>query len=210
VGGRRWRSVQCLCEATRQPTMWCDDDVGVPRQRRAVVSNVDIDEIVRIMMDKTIVFDVANDDLRTAASSCHANNVDLHHPLHPLVDAWEYIVGLTMYGKRDGTRAVRGVGEALTRTTTKTKTFLDEGDVRITLRRSPNNNQPSRARGGGGQPQHRGGGGLPGAPGEGEGRQVGGFFLPVRDCRCTNGDGRGAGGPCIAHPCPGNAKREGR
>ena len=25
-----------------------------------------------------------------------------------------------------------------------------------------------------------------------------------------NGDGRGAGGPRIAHPCPGNAEREGR
>ena len=22
VGGRRWRSARCLCEATRQPTMW--------------------------------------------------------------------------------------------------------------------------------------------------------------------------------------------
>jgi hypothetical protein len=76
--------------------MWRDDDIIVPRRRRAVVLNVDIDAIVGIMTDDTIAFDVADDDLRAAASSCDANDVDLHHPLHPLVNAWEYIVGSTM------------------------------------------------------------------------------------------------------------------
>ena len=71
--------------------------------------------------------------------------------------------------------------------------------------------QPPR-RGRWSQPHHRGRGGSAGAPWEGEGRQVGGFVLPVRDCRCArgeDGDGRGAGSPRIAHPRPGNAEREG-
>jgi hypothetical protein len=38
--------------------MWCDDDDVVPRQQRAVLSNVNIDAIVRIMTDKAIAFDV--------------------------------------------------------------------------------------------------------------------------------------------------------
>ena len=76
------------------------------------------------MTDETISFDVADDNLRAAASSCDANDVDLHHPLHPLVNAWEYIVGSTMYGKWDGTRGVGRAGEASTRTTTKTKTAV--------------------------------------------------------------------------------------
>ena len=136
------------------------------------------------MTDETIAFDVADDDLRAAASSCDANDVDLHHPLHPLhplVDAWEYIVGSTMYGKLDGTRGVGGAGEASTRTTTKTKTFPGEGGVSrgagggITLGRSPNDNQPRRAGGGGGQPQHRGRGGQPGR----QGRERGGRWADL-------------------------------
>ena len=34
MGGRCWRSAQCLCEATRQPTILRDDDVVVPRRQR--------------------------------------------------------------------------------------------------------------------------------------------------------------------------------
>ena len=117
------------------------------------------------MTNETKVFDVADNDLRAAASSCDANEVNLHHPLHPLVDAWEYVVGSTMYGKRDGTRDVGGAGEASTRTTTKTKTFPGKGDVSrgagggITLGRSPNDNQPRRAEGGG-VSHNTGGGGV--------------------------------------------------
>ena len=92
MGGRHWRLAQCLCEATRQPTMWRGDDVVVPRRQRAVVSNVDIEVIVGIMTDETIAFDITDDNLRAVALSCDANNVDLHHPLNPFVDAWEYIV----------------------------------------------------------------------------------------------------------------------
>ncbi len=174
MGGRCWHLGRCLCKATRQPTMWHDDDVVIPRRRRAVLSNVNINAIVRIMT--TIVFDTADDDLRAAALSCDANDVDLHHPLHPLVDAWEYIAGLTMYGKRDGTRGVGGAGEASTRTTTKMKMFPGEGGVSrgarggVTLGRSANNNQPCSA-GGGGVSHNTGGGVSAGAPGEGEGRQ---------------------------------------
>ncbi len=80
--------------------MWRNDDVVIPRRRRAVVSNVDIDAFVGIMTDKTIAFDVADDDLCVAASLCDANDIDLHHPLHPLVDAWEHVVGSTMYCAR--------------------------------------------------------------------------------------------------------------
>ena len=63
------------------------------------------------MTDRTIVFDVANNDLLAAASSCDANYVDRHHPLHLLVNAWEYVARSTMYGKRDGTHGVGGVLE---------------------------------------------------------------------------------------------------
>jgi hypothetical protein len=74
--------------------LWRDDDVVVPRRRQAVISIVDIDAIVRmIMTDETKVFDVADNDLRAAASSCDAKDVNLHHPLHPLIDAWENVVG---------------------------------------------------------------------------------------------------------------------
>ena len=68
------------------------------------------------------------------------------------------------------------------------------------------------ALGEGGSATTPGKGGSVGAPGEGEGRQVGGFVLPVRDCQCTRGgteDGRGTGGPRIAHSYPGNAECEG-
>ena len=34
VGIGRWRSAQCLCEATQQPTILRDDDVVVPRRQR--------------------------------------------------------------------------------------------------------------------------------------------------------------------------------
>ena len=70
------------------------------------------------------MFDVANNDLLAAASSCDANYVDRHHPLHLLVNAWEYVARSTMYGKRDGTHGVGGAGEASTRTMTKTKTAV--------------------------------------------------------------------------------------
>jgi hypothetical protein len=85
---------------------------------RSGASNVDIDAIVGIMMDEAIAFDVADDDRRAASpSSCGANYVDRHHPLHPLVDAWEYVVGSTMYGQRNVQGDVGGAGEAYTRTT---------------------------------------------------------------------------------------------
>ena len=164
------------------------------------------------MTDETKVFDVADNDLRASASSCDANEVNLHHPLHPLVDAWEYVVGSTMYGKRDGTRDVGGAGEASMRTTTKTKTFPGKGDVSrgagggITLGRSPNDNQPRRAEGGGVSHNTGGGGVSRGARG-GRG-EAGGRICPPRSRGGTR-DGRGAGGPRIAHPCPGNAEREG-
>jgi hypothetical protein len=154
--------------------MWRNDDVVVPRRRREVVSNVYIDAIVGITTDETIAFDIADDDLCAAALSCDANDVDLRHPLHPLVDAWEYIVGSTMYGKQDRTQGVGGAGEASTRTTTKTETFPGKGGVSrgagggIALGRIPNDNQPRRGRGG--QPQHRGKGGQLGR----QGRERGG------------------------------------
>ena len=82
--------------------------------------------------------------------------------------------------------------------------------AQTTISRSWGSQPPRRGRWS--QPHHRGRGGSAGAPWEGEGRQVGGFVLPVRDCRCARGgerDGRGAGSPRIAHPRPGNAEREG-
>jgi hypothetical protein len=116
VGGRRWRSAQCLCEATRQPTMWCNDDVVVPRRRRRP-SILTRSSGVGIMTDETMAFNIADNDLRAVALSCDANAVNLHHPLHPLVDAWEYVVGSTMYGEAGQNTGCRGAGEALTRTT---------------------------------------------------------------------------------------------
>ena len=184
MGGRRWCLAQCLCEVTRQPTMWRNDDVVVPRRRREVVSNVYIDAIVGITTDETIAFDIADDDLCAAALSCDANDVDLRHPLHPLVDAWEYIVGSTMYGKQDRTQGVGGAGEASTRTTTKTETFPGKGGVSrgagggIALGRIPNDNQPRRA-GGGGVSHNTGGRGVSWGARGGRG-EAGGRIRPPR------------------------------
>ena len=77
-GAGVWRNA-CARRHDNQPcgaTMtlsFHDDD-----ERRAVVSNVDIDAIVRIMTDETKVFDVADNNLRAAASSCNAKDVNLH------------------------------------------------------------------------------------------------------------------------------------
>jgi hypothetical protein len=39
------------------------------------------------MTDKTIAFDIVDNDFCAAASSCDANDIDLHHPIHLLVNA---------------------------------------------------------------------------------------------------------------------------
>jgi hypothetical protein len=89
-----------------------DGNDGLRVRNGAGVSKVNIDVIIGIMMDKTIAFNITNDTFCTAASSCDTNDVDLHHPLHLIVDAWEYVVGLTMYRRRDGIWGVRGAREA--------------------------------------------------------------------------------------------------
>ena len=140
------------------------------------------------MTDETKVFDVADNDLRAAASSCDANDVDLHHPLHPLVDAWEYVVGSTMYRKRDGTRdtGCRGGRRSVDEDDDKDEDVSGQGGCQPGRRgrdyvgEEPKRQSATPRWGRGGQPHHRGRGGSAGAPGEGEGRQVGGFVLPVR------------------------------
>jgi hypothetical protein len=84
---------------------------AVSHLRDAGVADIDPDVVIGIMTDETAAFDVADDDRRAASSSCSSHaNID-HHPLDPLLDAWEY-VGSTISRGWDGRRGGGVGGEA--------------------------------------------------------------------------------------------------
>ena len=135
------------------------------------------------MTDETKVFDVADNDLRASASSCDANEVNLHHPLHPLVDAWEYVVGSTMYRKRDGTRdtGCRGGRRSVDEDDDKDEDVSGQGGGQPGRRgrdyvgEEPKRQSATPRWGRGGQPQHRGRGGQSGR----QGRERGGRWADL-------------------------------